>query len=234
MIRLGRTVLKRGNSNYENTLSRLQRLPPNYAEFHQVVQSSYFSKDVAVVLQPKQDNSSSYALSTTNYGYSILTKNELNELLRKRTVSLSTSIHQMGLDNFFYSNKNLTQDHFHEFENMHQFKMVEKSTPRGTKNAAQEHYIKLLLYSSLRKKLAKMLNDNTLLLLAGSLGKGLPKVGSDLDLVFMSQKLVRCKNSYSHFPAWWNAIGREASLDELSRIHKLDLKNELSRIHRIC
>jgi len=225
-----RRAVRGAANNSENTIKQLQRLPPNYAEFHHVVQSPYFSKDIAIVIQPKKDNSSNYALSTTNYGYSILTKPELNELLRRRVVAQGTSIHKMSLDNFWYSSVDLTQDgnlHFDEFQNMHQFKMVEKSTPKGGKTSAHEHYIKLMLYCSLRKTLCEMLPD-TLLLLAGSLGKGLPKVGSDLDLVFMSSKLIRCKNSYSHFPAWWNAIGREASLDELSRINKMDLKNKLA------
>merc|ERR1711997_1252483 len=107
--------------------------------------------------------------------------------------------------------------------------MTENSTPKGgTKTAANEHFIKMALYCSLREKLSILMNDNTMLLLAGSLAKGLPKMGSDLDLVFMSPNITRCKNSYTHYASWWNAIGREASLDELSKIHKMDLKNKLA------
>ena len=147
--------------------------------------------------------------STKNYNFS---------LHEQHPTSIYKEVKQTALRNFFITPEPLKPAC--NFTGTHQniYKLVEKSTPKTVK--CQEHLIKLILYSSLNEFLKGLTKKQSLCLLAGSLGKGLMKHDSDLDLVMIPGDFTRPKNAYTHFFHWWKAIGKEDSLEHLVEIDK--------------
>jgi len=241
MLRLARQSL-RGASAYSrggnknsaprsprqgNPFVNLTELPHDYNKFIGLVRHNQFANDIHVVIQPRKDSpSTDWPLATTHYGYTVVTNKNVAligigsaKLYNKE--SAPVRLYGTPLSNFWYSKEQISQDDFTDLDKYPEYRVIQKSTP--TNVSAEEHFIKLFLYRQLTLKFAELSKETStdnLVLLAGSLGKGLLKTGSDLDIVLLPKNMRRCKNSYTHYQQWWNAIGRDNALEKLVKLDR--------------
>lgn len=106
---------------------------------------------------------------------------------------------------------------------------IKNSTP--SEFLVPEHLIKLFIYKKMSDLILsaknqynlpfeKKLPDSSMLILGGSLGKGLIKENSDIDLILIDSNLERPNESYNYFTDYWQIYGRESSLNFLNIVDK--------------
>ena len=218
--------------------STIKKLPYRYTDFLKLLGDNTFFAGVACVVSKKTRRTlssspswvSDYEYRNSEFTFRIVDKDQIKNLKLSKT----------ALEHFYYdefpspslydtrktSNETskITDPSSQNLKDL--ISIITSSTP--TTMSPIEHLIKLLIYSDLSTLInnLKILKPSTMLLLAGSLGKGLAKPGSDLDLVLIDSNFVRPNESYNYFMSYWSMFGREESeavLGRLSRVGKLEM-----------